>query len=60
MLKFKAYITENGIRQSEIAEVLGITKANANLKINGKQAWTLEQVKKLCQRYNISADKYFV
>lgn len=58
-LKFKGYMAENGIKQSEIAELLKIDPANVNLKINGKQPFTFEQVKTLCIRYGISANDYF-
>lgn len=58
-LKFKGYLAENGIKQNEIAELLGIELATANQKINGKQPWTLEQVKALCEHYNLVADIYF-
>ena len=60
MLKFKGYCAENGIKQKEIAELLGIDKSNVNLKMNGKQPFTLEQVKTICKHYGISADIYFV
>lgn len=59
-LKFKGYCAEHNIRQKEIAEVLGINIANVNEKINGKQQFTLEQVKILCKEYGISADEYFI
>lgn len=58
-LKFKGFMAENGIKQQEIAELLGIDIATANQKINGKQPWTLPQVKALCEKYNIVADIYF-
>lgn len=55
-LKFKAWLVEHEIKQSEVAELLGIDISNANLKINGNQPFTLEQVKLICQKYDISAD----
>ena len=60
MLKFKGYCVEHNIRQSEIADLLGITISNANEKLNGKQPFTLDQVKILCAHYEISADEYFI
>lgn len=60
MLKFKGYCAEHGIKQSEIAELLGITISNVNEKMNGKQPFTLEQVRILCEHYKISADEYFI
>ena len=60
MLKFKGYCAENRIKQLEIAEILGISVQNVNRKMNGKEPFTFEQVKKLCKHFNISADEYFV
>ena len=59
-LRFKGYCASHNIRQAEIAELLGINIANANEKLNGKQQFTLEQVKILCSHYQISADEYFI
>lgn len=60
MYKFKGYCAEHNIKQSEVAEVLKISLANVNKKLNGKEPFTLQQVQKLCKHYNISADKYFI
>ena len=54
--KFKAFCAERNIKQAEIADVLGVTRSTANLKINGKLPFTLTQIKKLCETYGISAD----
>jgi transcriptional regulator with XRE-family HTH domain len=60
MLKFKGYCAEHGIKQKEVADLLGITIESVNRKINGKEPFTFEQVKKLCDHYKISADVYFI
>ena len=60
MHKFKGYCAENGIKQKEICELLGLTKSTVSSKMNGRYPWTLEQIKKLCRHYGISADIYFV
>lgn len=60
MLKFKGYCAERGIKQKEIANLLGISLVHANLKLNGREAFTLPQIKTLCQHYQISADEYFI
>ena len=59
-LKFKGYMAENGIKQNEIAELLKIDVANVNLKVNGKQDFTLPQIRAICEKYGISADEYFI
>lgn len=58
--RFKGYMASHDIKQSEIAEILGITVENANAKINGRQDFTLPQIRTLCQRYGISADDFFI
>ena len=60
MMKFKGFCAEHGIKQSEIAKILDITVQSVNRKMNGKEPFTLEQVKTLCLYYGISADDYFV
>ena len=60
MLKFKGYCVEHRIKQLEIAEILGITLQSVNRKLNDNEPFTLEQVKKLCTYYGISADEYFL
>ena len=60
MLKFKGYCAEHNIKQKDIAELLGITPQTVSRKMNGKEPFTLDQVKTICAHYGISADEYFV
>lgn len=60
MLKFKGYCAENNISQKEIADLLGIKIQSANAKLNGRQDFTISQVRILCEHYGISADYYFL
>jgi plasmid maintenance system antidote protein VapI len=60
MLKFKGYCAERKIKSKDIAKILGINEKFANKKMNGKEPFTLEQVKKLCKHFGISADEYFI
>ena len=60
LLKFKAWMVENKIKQQEIADVLGITVQLTNAKINGREEFTMSQVRTLCSHYGISADNFFV
>lgn len=59
MRKFKAFCVERGIKQKEIADLIGISRCHVSLKLNGKEPFTLEQVKFLCEHFQISADEYF-
>ena len=60
ILKFKGWLVEHKIKQADLAELLGITSENVNAKLNGRQEFTLSQVKKICETYGISADDFFV
>lgn len=59
-LKFKAWMVQNRIPQQEIADLLGVSLQMANAKINGREDFTLSQVKKICKEYRISADEFFI
>ena len=60
MRKFKAYLVEHGIKQNQLANLLGITATLVNAKLHGKEPFTLAQVKIICETYKISADEYFI
>ena len=59
-MKFKAWLVEHNIKQTEVAEVLGIKRETVNAKLNGREEFTLSQVKRLCDYYGISADNFFL
>jgi transcriptional regulator with XRE-family HTH domain len=56
ILGFKGWMAENNIKQSELAELLGLSIQSINLKVNGKQDFTLPQISVICGKYGISAD----
>ena len=60
ILKFKGWLVEHQIKQADLAELLGITVESVNAKVNGRQEFTLSQVKKMCETYGISADDFFL
>ncbi len=55
-LKFKAWMTENRITQKEIMELLDLSGTSVNKKVNGKEDFTLPQIRAICQKYGISSD----
>ena len=59
-LKFKGYCAAHNIKLAELSSVLGIHIQNVSEKLNGKQAFTLDQIRTLCNEYHISADEYFI
>jgi predicted transcriptional regulator len=59
--KFKAFLVEKGIKQSEVAELLGKSTFAFNQKVNGTGGdFTMTEVKLICQNYEISADGFFL
>lgn len=59
-MKFKAYLVEHGIKQSEIARMLGITRSALNQKIHRKgNNFTIQEVSVICKTLGISMDEYF-
>ncbi|MBQ6904214.1 MAG: helix-turn-helix transcriptional regulator [Lachnospiraceae bacterium] len=57
--KFKGFLASRGIKQSEVAELLGISQEAISMKIAGKMVFTLEQVRMICSHYGIRADEFF-
>ena len=54
--KFKGWCAAHNVKVKDIAELLDIHINNASEKINGKQNFTLPQIKAICEKYSISAD----
>lgn len=55
-LKFKGWLVINGITQRELAGVLGISFQSVNKKVNGKEDFSMDQARIICNKYHISAD----
>ena len=53
-LKLKAAIMESGMNQEQIAEMLGMTNATFNYKVNNKSEFKASEIKKLCEVLNIT------
>jgi transcriptional regulator with XRE-family HTH domain len=56
--KFKGYLVEHGIKQTEVAELLGINIRTLSQKLNGKAEFKLSEVRTLCKHYGISAELF--
>ncbi len=48
--------TDNDLRQEDIANVLGTSKQTYGRYENGTRKLSIEDLKKLCEFYNVSAD----
>lgn len=57
--KIKAYRSLHGIKQEDMADLLGIGLNTYNLKENGKNSFTLEESKKIADFFNTTVDDIF-
>lgn len=57
-LAFKGWMAANRISQRELAELLGVSKQTICKKVNGKEDFTMSQVRIIVERYNCSADVF--
>lgn len=59
--KFKAFLVEKGIKQSEVAELIGKSIYAFNQKINGTGGdFTMTEVRLICEKHRISSDEFFL
>lgn len=58
--RFKAFLVEHNIQQSEIANLLGKSVSAVNQNINGTGGnFSIPEIVTICKRYSISGDYYF-
>lgn len=55
-LKFKGWMVENKVTQKELMDLLGLSQTSINKKVNGKEDFSLPQIRAICEKYHISAD----
>lgn len=55
-LTFKGWAVSHGIKQNDIAKLLGVSFQTVNNKLNGRRDFTLKEIKKLNEAYGVSAD----
>lgn len=59
--KFKAYMAENNIKQTDLSKLLGKAVPTINQNLNGTGGdFSMADVRKICIEYGISADTYFI
>lgn len=60
--KLKAYFVENGIKQKDVAELLGVSRVTLSNKLNRNRNadFSLKEVRTLRRRYNLPADEFFL
>lgn len=59
--KFKGFLAENNIKQSEVAKLLNKSNSALNQNINGTGGdFSIAELRLLYETYGISIDKYFI
>ncbi len=60
--KLRAFLFLNRISQTKVAEMLGVSRTNLNMMLNGTRGADFKgnQISLICNEFNISADEYFV
>lgn len=59
--KFKAFLEEKGIKQSQLASLLNKSTPAVNQNLNGTGGdFSITEVRQMCKVFNISADDFFI
>ncbi len=60
--KLRAFLFLNRISQTKVAEMIGVSRTNLNMMLNGTKGADFKgnQISTICNELNISADEYFV
>ena len=60
-VELKKFILEKNMKQQELADLLGIDRSTFNSKLNSNEAeFTLQEMRILCKKYKIDANKFFL
>lgn len=57
-LTFKGWMVTNRISQQELADFLGLTYKSINKKVNGHEDFTMDQARRIVEKYHCSADVF--
>ena len=58
--KLKGVLVEKGIKQKQVAKLLGLSVPSLNKRINGTGSdFTITEARKICIEYNIESDIFF-
>ncbi|WCR29741.1 helix-turn-helix domain-containing protein [Paenibacillus thiaminolyticus] len=59
--KFKAFLEETGVKQNELAKLLGKSTSALNQNLNGTGGdFSIAELRIICTTFQISADDYFL
>ena len=57
--KVKGYLVEHGIKQKDVAKLLGMTVTTVNNKLNGIGDFSMKDVRIMCKKLGISSELFF-
>lgn len=56
--KIKTYIEKNGLKQSYIADSIGMSVTKLNLSLNGNRRLTFDEYELICGALGVGTDKF--
>lgn len=59
-VKLRIFLLENGIKDKDVAKLIGVNASTFSKKINNKKTdFNLKEVRKICDKYRIDPKSYF-
>lgn len=59
-VKLRIFFLENGIKDKDVAKLIGVNTSTFSKKINNKKTdFNLKEVRKICDEYGIDPKLYF-
>ena len=58
--KVKGYLVEHGIKQKDVAKLLGMTVTTVNNKLNGIGDFSMKDVRIMCEKLGIGSELFFI
>ena len=52
-------IKRRGETQDDLSKLLGITRTTFNFKLQGKSEWTISEIEKICEHYDMNYYELF-
>lgn len=56
---FKGWLRSNRLTYSDLAVLLGLNEATISLKINGQSDFSLSEIQRIKNTYNLKSDIFF-
>ena len=56
---FKGWLRGNGVVYADIARLIGVNVATVSMKINGQSDFSLSEIQKIKDTYNLDSEIFF-